>query len=155
MKGYYKQPERTKEAIDEDGWLHTGDLGFIDDEGYISIVGRSKEMLITGGFNVYPREVELVIEQYKKVKVAAVVSIPDKVMGEVPAAFVEPKEGAGLTPQEITQFCKSEIANYKVPKYVRLVKEWPMLGIGKIDKANLREQLIRDLEKNGEDRYRS
>jgi fatty-acyl-CoA synthase len=139
MTGYYNKPEETRKVLNPDGWLHTGDLGSLDEEGYLSFIGRFKEMVRVGGENVSVEEIEDFLYKHPKIKLAQIISIPDKRLGEVVAAFVELKEGERATPQEIVDFCKGRIANFKIPKYVRFVKEWPITGSGKIQKFKLRE----------------
>jgi len=138
MKGYLNQPEATAEAL-KGGWFHTGDLGRIDEDGYIYIVDRKKDMIIVGGLNVYPREVEEVIYQHPKVKEVAVVGKPDHLRGEIPKAFVVPKEGETIEPREIILHCKEKLANYKVPKEVVQIGALPRNSTGKVDKKTLRE----------------
>jgi fatty-acyl-CoA synthase len=139
MMGYYKMPDKTAEAIDEEGWLYSGDLATMDAEGYVKIVGRKKDMLITGGFNVYPAEIEEYLFTHPKVQNVSVVGVADDVMGEVAVAYIIPKEGATIDPQEIVDYCAGEIANFKVPRYVAIVDEFPMTQSGKIQKFRLRE----------------
>lgn len=135
--GYYNQPELTAEAI-KDGWLYTGDLGKFDEEGYLYIVGRKKDVIIVGGLNVYATEVEGVIYKHPKVKEVAVVGVPDKMMGEVVKAVIVPKEGEEITEEEIKTFCKKHLAPYKVPVIIEFRKELPKTGSGKIRKEVLR-----------------
>lgn len=139
MKGYYKDPEATAKAIDKEGWLHTGDLGIKMENGYFKFVGRLKEMYIAGGFNVYPPEIESFLFTYPKIKQAYVIGVPDRVMGEVGMAFVELKEGVTCTQEEIIDYCKGKIANFKIPKYFEFVKDLPMTASGKIQKFKLKE----------------
>ncbi len=139
MMGYYKMPDKTAEAIDDDGWLYSGDLATMDEEGYVQIVGRKKDMLISGGFNVYPAEIEEYLFTHPKVQNVSVIGIPDSVMGEVAAAYIIPREGMQIDPQEIVDFCVGEIANFKVPRYVEGVEDFPMTQSGKIQKYRLRE----------------
>ncbi len=139
MQGYFAAPELTAQAIDPDGWLHTGDLGAIDEEGYVRIVGRKKEMIIRGGFKIYPREVEEFLFTHPGIQNAAVVGIPEAVYGESVWAFVVPKDGTELNPDEIIEFCHARIANFKVPRVVRIVDDLPMTGSGKVKKFQLRE----------------
>ena len=139
MMGYYKMPDKTAEAIDSDGWLYSGDLATMDSDGYVQIVGRKKDMLICGGFNVYPAEIEEYLFTHPKVQNVSVIGVPDDVMGEVSAAYIIPREGTALDPQEIVDFCVGEIANFKVPRYVQVVEEFPMTQSGKIQKFRLRE----------------
>jgi len=139
MLGYYRAPEVTAKTIDEAGWLYSGDLATIDDEGYVQIVGRKKDMLICGGFNVYPAEIEEYLFTHPKVQNVSVIGIPDDVFGEVSAAYIIPREGETIDPQEIVDFCVGEIANFKVPRYVEIIDEFPMTQSGKIQKFKLRE----------------
>jgi len=146
MLGYYRLPDKTAEAIDSEGWLYSGDLATMDDEGYVKIVGRKKDMLICGGFNVYPAEIEEYLFTHPKVQNVSVIGIPDDVFGEVAAAYIIPREGATIDPQEIVDFCVGEIANFKVPRYVGIVNEFPMTQSGKIQKFKLREIAKADLD---------
>jgi fatty-acyl-CoA synthase len=139
MLGYYKMPGKTAEVIDEEGWLYSGDLATMDEEGYVKIVGRKKDMLITGGFNVYPAEIEEYLFTNPKVQNVSVVGVPDEVMGEVAIAYIIPREGVSIDQQEIVDFCMGKIANFKVPRYVEIVDEFPMTQSGKIQKFRLRE----------------
>lgn len=139
MKGYYKMPDETAMCFDEDGWFHTGDLGFLDEDSNFSITGRLKDMFISGGTNVYPTEVENFLYTFAKIKQVAVIGVPDERMGEVGFAFVVLKEGAEATGGEIREYCKKHIANYKIPKYYKFVDEIPMTGVGKIQKFKLEE----------------
>ncbi len=139
MMGYYKMPDKTAEAIDEHGWLYSGDLATMDEEGYVQIVGRKKDMLICGGFNVYPAEIEEYLFTHPHVQNVSVIGIPDSVMGEVAAAYVIPRAGATVDPQSLVDFCAAEIANFKVPRYVQIVDKFPMTQSGKIQKFRLRE----------------
>ena len=139
MMGYYKMPDKTAECIDVEGWLYSGDLATMDAEGYVRIVGRKKDMLITGGFNVYPAEIEEYLFTHPKVLNVSAIGVPDPVMGEVAAVYVIQREGARIEPQEIVDYCAKEIANFKVPRYVIVIKELPMTQSGKIQKFRLRE----------------
>jgi fatty-acyl-CoA synthase len=139
MMGYYKMPDKTAESIDADGWLYSGDLATMDENGYVQIVGRKKDMLICGGFNVYPAEIEEYLFTHPKVQNVSVIGMPDSVMGEVAIAYIIPREGQIIDPQEIVDFCVGEIANFKVPRYVQLIDELPMTQSGKIQKFRLRE----------------
>ena len=139
MMGYYKMPEKTAESIDEEGWLYSGDLATMDEEGYVQIVGRKKDMLICGGFNVYPAEIEEYLFTHSKVQNVSVIGMPDTVMGEVAVAYIIPREGMSIDPQEVIDFCSGEITNFKVPRYVQIVDEFPMTQSGKIQKFRLRE----------------
>ncbi len=139
MMGYYKMPDKTAESIDEQGWLYSGDLATMDQDGYVQIVGRKKDMLICGGFNVYPAEIEEYLFTHPKVQNVSVIGMADQVMGEVAVAYIIPREGTNIDPQEIADFCVGEIANFKVPRYVQIVDEFPMTQSGKIQKFRLRE----------------
>ena len=139
MKGYYKMPEETAKVIDDEGWFHTGDLGVITKEGNLKITGRLKDMFISGGINVYPAEVENFLFKHPKVKQVSVVGVPDPKMGEVGMAFIILKEGERSSPEEIIEFCKGKIANYKIPKYVEFIEEFPLTAMGKVQKFKLRE----------------
>ena len=139
MMGYYKMPDKTAESIDADGWLYSGDLATMDEEGYVKIVGRKKDMLICGGFNVYPAEIEEYLFTHPKVQNVSVIGMPDSVMGEVAVAYIIPREGVDIDPQEIVDFCVGEIANFKVPRYVQIVDDFPMTQSGKIKKFQLRK----------------
>lgn len=139
MLGYYKMPDKTAEVIDEDGWLYSGDLATMDEEGYVKIVGRKKDMIITGGFNVYPAEIEEYLFTHPKIQNVSVVGATDDVMGEVAVAYIIPREGETIDPQEIIDFCSGEIANFKVPHYVAIMDQFPMTQSGKVQKFRLRE----------------
>jgi len=138
MKGYYKMEEATKKAVDEEGWYYSGDLGKIDEDGYVYITGRKKDMIVVGGFNVYPRELEELLFTHPRIKNVAVVGVPDEKLGEVVKAFVIPD--GEVNEEEIKQFCRQRVANFKVPKYVEFVEEFPMTASGKIQKYKLREK---------------
>jgi fatty-acyl-CoA synthase len=142
MKGYYKMPEATRQAIEPDGWLHTGDIGTRDDEGYFKITGRLKDMIIRGGENIYPREIEEFLYTHPAVKDVQVVGVPDKVYGEEVMAFVIKKEGAEVTAEELIQYTKERLSRHKAPRYVQFVDEYPMTASGKIQKYKLRETAI-------------
>jgi long-chain acyl-CoA synthetase len=139
MQGYYNQPEETEKAL-LNGWLHTGDLAKMDEEGYIYIVDRKKDMVIVAGLNVYPREVEEVIYQYPKVKEAAVIGIDDKLRGEYVKAFVVLKEGEECTSKELLRFMKEKLAAYKLPRFIEFIPSLPKNGAGKIMKRILKEE---------------
>jgi fatty-acyl-CoA synthase len=144
-KGYYNMPEKTREAIDEEGWFHTGDLGVMGEDGYLRITGRVKDMFLVGGFNVYPVEIENVMIRHPKVSKVQVVGVPDHRMGEVGLACVQLKAGASCAEAELIDFAKGELANFKVPRYVAFVDDFPMTGSGKVKKFELREEGIRKL----------
>lgn len=138
MKGYYKMPEATEKTI-KNGWLHTKDLAMMDEEGYIKILGRVDDMIIRGGENVYPREIEEFLYTHPKIKEVQVVGVPHGEYGEEVAAFIQLKEGEEANEEEIKQYCKENIARYKIPKYIFFVNEWPMTASGKIQKFKLRQ----------------
>lgn len=139
MKGYYKNPEATKAAISEDGWLHTGDLAIMDEDGYCRITGRLKDMIIRGGENIYPREVEEFLYQHPKVLDVQVVGVPDPKFGEEVSAWIILKEGETATAEEIREYCDGKIARYKIPRYIEFLDQYPMTASGKIQKFKLRE----------------
>ena len=145
MRGYWDDPERTAEAIDAAGWMHTGDLAVIDAQGYCNIVGRVKDMIIRGGENVYPREIEEYLYRHPKVLDVAVVGVPDRKYGEEIGAVIRLREGVTAEPQEIIEFCRGQIAHFKVPRYVRFVNDFPMTVTGKVQKYLIREQLRQEL----------
>jgi fatty-acyl-CoA synthase len=140
MKGYYKKPEETRAAIDHEGWLHTGDSGMMDTEGNLKFTGRIKDIIRVGGENVSAMEVESFLLTHPKVKNAAVIAVPDKRKTEVCMAVIQPKEGEEATEEEIIEYCKGKIANFKIPRFVRFVEEYPMTGSGKIQKFVLKEE---------------
>jgi len=142
MKGYYKMPDKTKEVIDEDGWLHSGDLATVDEEGYYSIVGRIKDMIIRGGENIYPREIEEFLYTMPGILDVQVVGIPDEKYGEIVGAFIILEEGAQLTEEDVRDYAVTKIARYKVPKHVFFVDEFPLTASGKIQKFILRDQAV-------------
>ena len=142
MKGYYKMPAATAAAIDEDGWLHAGDLASRTPAGYFKITGRIKDMIIRGGENLYPKEIEDFIYTHPEVNDVQVIGVPDKQYGEEAMACVVPKEGSSLTVEELREYIVSHIAKHKVPKYIRFVEGFPMNAAGKILKYKMREEAI-------------
>lgn len=144
MKGYWDDDERTREAI-RDGWMHTGDLATIDAEGYCNIVGRVKDMLIRGGENIYPREIEEFLFRHPKVQAVQVFGVPDPKYGEEVCAWIVLKPGQVATEDEIRAFCRDQIAHYKIPRYIRFVAEMPMTVTGKVQKFVMRDTMIHDL----------
>ena len=142
MKGYFKKEEATAEAIDEEGWLHSGDLAVMDDRGYVKIVGRKKDMYICGGFNVYPREIEEFLFKLHAVENVSVLGVPDPRFGEVGLAVIKATEGMNPTVDNIINHCKVNLANFKVPKYVWFIDEYPMTQSGKVQKFKLLEMAI-------------
>ena len=145
MLGYWGDQERTREAIDAARWMHTGDLATIDAEGYCNIVGRIKDMVIRGGENVYPREIEEFLYRHPKIQDVQVVGVPDDRYGEEICAWVKLRPGASATEEEIKAFCRDQIAHYKVPRYIKFVDEFPMTVTGKIQKFIMRERTIAEL----------
>lgn len=145
MNGYWNDPEKTAEAIDADGWMHSGDLAIMDDDGYVNIVGRIKDMIIRGGENIYPREIEEFLYTHPQIADAQVIGVPDLKYGEEIMAWVQLAEGASVTDDEIKEFCKGKIAHFKIPRYISFVNDFPMTVTGKIRKAEMREKSIADL----------
>ncbi len=139
MKGYWNDEEKTREAIDDGGWMHTGDLATMDAEGYVNIVGRLKDMVIRGGENVYPREIEEFLYRHPKVQDVQVIGVPDQKYGEEICAWIKLREGQSATAEEIKDFCKGQIAHYKIPRYVEFVDAFPMTVTGKVQKFRMRE----------------
>jgi long-chain acyl-CoA synthetase len=137
MKGYYKRPDATAEAI-RNGWFHTGDIGIIDADGYLAIVDRKKDMILRGGFNVYPRELEEVLMTHPAVSLCAVVGVPDDRLGEEVKAFIVRKPGAAGTEAEIIAWCRERMAAYKAPRFVEFRDQLPMGATGKVLKRELR-----------------
>ena len=145
MRGYWKDEARTREAIDDAGWMHSGDLATIDAEGYANIVGRVKDMLIRGGENVYPREIEEYLLRHPAIQDAQVFGVPDPKYGEEVCAWVVPRRGHSITEQEVRDFCRDRIAHYKVPRYVRIVDQFPLTATGKAQKFEMRKTMIERL----------
>jgi fatty-acyl-CoA synthase len=147
MKGYYKDSSATKEAIDQDGWLHTGDLAIMDENGYCRITGRLKDMIIRGGENIYPREIEEFLYQHPKVLDVQVIGVPDEVYGEEVMAWIIPKNGEILSAQEIKEYCAGRISRHKIPRFIEFINSYPMTASGKIQKYKLREESKKILSK--------
>ena len=145
MKGYYNMPESTAAAIDSDGWLHTGDLATVDDDGYYKITGRLKDMIIRGGENISPREIEEFLYSHPKVSDVQVIGVPDDRFGEEVMAWVMPKPGESVSEEEIREFCRGKIAQFKIPRYVKTATEFPMTVTGKIQKFRMREMAVEEL----------
>ncbi len=145
MLGYWDEPGKTAEAIDAGRWMHTGDLATMDDAGYLNIVGRTKDMVIRGGENVYPREVEEFLYGHPSISDVQVIGVPDLRFGEELCAWIRLREGATLTEDEVREYCRGKLAHYKVPRYVRFVDEFPMTITGKIQKYKMREDTIESL----------
>ncbi len=149
MLGYWDEPERTGEAIDADGWMHTGDTAVMDDDGYVNIVGRIKDMVIRGGENVYPREIEEFLYGHPSIRDVQVIGVPDEKYGEEIMAWVQTAEGQTIAAEDVREFCKGKIAHYKIPRYVEVTDEFPMTVTGKIQKFKLRKQAIDELGLHG------
>jgi fatty-acyl-CoA synthase len=145
MRGYYKMPEMTAEVMDSDGWLHTGDLATMNQDGYVNIVGRLKDMVIRGGENLYPVEVEAFLMRHPKIAEAQVIGVPDLFMGEELCAALRCKPGEVATEGEIQEYCRAGISRQKVPRYIKFVSEFPLTASGKVRKFELKEQMIREL----------
>jgi fatty-acyl-CoA synthase len=139
--GYFRMPEETAAAFDADGWLHTGDMGYLDEQGYIVLMGRLKEMYLQGGFNVYPVEVENLIAKHPKVAMVAGIGVPDPVLGEIGRYYIVPRPGEVLTEEEIKAYCSERLADYKVPKEIVFRAELPLTPVGKIMKSKLKEEI--------------
>ena len=146
MQGYWDDPEKTAEAIDGDGFMHSGDLATIDAEGYCNIVGRLKDMIIRGGENIYPREIEEFLFTHPKIEDVTVVGVPDPKYGEEVCAWIKLRAGETATAEEIIAFCRGQIAHYKIPRYIRFVDEFPMTVTGKIQKFVIRQKMIAELK---------
>ncbi len=145
MNGYWEDPGKTADAIDADGWMHSGDLAVMDDLGYVNIVGRIKDMIIRGGENVYPREIEEFLYTHPAIADAQVIGVPSAKYGEEIMAWVQLGEGMSATDDEIKDFCRGKIAHFKIPRYISFVNDFPMTVTGKIRKAEMREKSIADL----------
>ncbi len=145
MRGYWNDPERTAEAIDAQRWMHTGDLATMDDDGHVRIVGRIKDMIIRGGENVYPREIEEFLYTHPEIADVQVIGVPDERYGEELMALVVVREGGVLTEDGVRDFCRDRIAHFKIPRYVKLVSSFPMTVTGKVQKFKLREAAIEEL----------
>jgi len=145
MLGYWNNPQATAEAIDQGGWMHTGDLAVMDAEGFVNIVGRLKDMILRGGENVYPREVEEFLYTHEAVEDVQVIGVPSEKFGEEVMAWVKVKSGHAVTPADLEQFCRRSIAHYKIPKYWKFVTAFPMTVTGKIRKVEMRELAVEEL----------
>jgi fatty-acyl-CoA synthase len=145
MLGYWDDEERTCEAIDPARWMHTGDLATMDDEGYCNIVGRIKDMVIRGGENIYPREIEEFLYRHPKILDVQVFGIPDPRYGEELCAWIRLRDGEAESVEEVRAFCDGQIAHYKIPRHIKFVDDFPMTVTGKIQKFAMREQMIREL----------
>ncbi|HJL61823.1 MAG TPA: AMP-binding protein, partial [Pseudomonadales bacterium] len=145
MQGYWGDPERTAETIDSDGWLHSGDLGEMDENGYIKITGRIKDMIIRGGENIYPREIEEYLYSHPQIQEVQVFGVPDDKYGEQVCAWIQPKEGSELKEEEIKEYCQGQITHFKIPKHIQMVTEFPMTVTGKMQKFVMRDEMAKTL----------
>jgi fatty-acyl-CoA synthase len=145
MLGYWGDDERTAEAIDPARWMHTGDLATLDEDGYCNIVGRIKDMVIRGGENIYPREIEEFLYLHPKIQDVAVVGVPDHKYGEELCAWIRLKPNTSAEAVEITEFCREQIAHYKIPRYIRFVDAFPLTVTGKVQKFEIRRRMIDEL----------
>ena len=144
MKGYDGEAEATTRAVDSEGWLHTGDLAAMRPDGCFHIAGRLKEMIIRGGENVYPREIEEFLHGHPKIADVYVVGLPDERLGETVLAWIKIRAGESATEDEVREFCRGRIAHFKIPQYIRFVDSFPMTVTGKVQKFRIREQEIED-----------
>lgn len=149
MLGYWNDPEKTADAIDSEGWMHTGDLATIDADGYGNIVGRIKDMVIRGGENIYPREIEEFLYGHPKIEEVQVVGVPDPKFGEEVCAWIKLRSGETANSTEITSYCKGQIAHFKIPKYIKFVDKFPTTVTGKIQKYLIRSAMIDELHLEG------
>ncbi|MBV9006713.1 MAG: AMP-binding protein, partial [Solirubrobacterales bacterium] len=145
MRGYWNDPERTAEAIDAQRWMHTGDLATMDERGYVRVVGRIKDMIIRGGENVYPREIEEFLYTHPEIADVQVIGVPDERYGEELMAWIVIRPGSRLTEEAVREFCRGQIAHFKIPRYVKFVESFPMTVTGKVQKFKMREEAIDEL----------
>ncbi len=150
MIGYWGDEEKTAESIDKTGWMHTGDLAVMDDEGFVDITGRLKDMIIRGGENIYPREVEEFLYTHPAVRDVQIFGIPDEKYGEEVCAWIQLKDDATADADDIKNFCKGQITHFKVPKHIRFVTGYPMTVTGKIQKFEMRDQMIEEFKAGAE-----
>ena len=148
MRGYWNDSEKTAETIDSSNWLHSGDLAMMDDEGYVQIVGRIKDMIIRGGENIYPREIEEFLYTHPAIQEVQVFGVEDFKYGEEVCAWVQIRNGERLTEEDIKAYCKDKIAHFKIPRMIRFVDEFPMTVTGKIQKFKMRETMDAELNTN-------
>jgi len=146
MQGYWGDPERTAETVDKEGWLHSGDLGEMDENGYVKVTGRIKDMIIRGGENIYPREIEEYLYTHPLIQEVQVFGIPHPKYGEQVCAWVQVKNGKNLTTEEIKEYCQGQITHFKIPQYIKLVNEFPMTVTGKMQKFVMRDETVKELE---------
>ena len=140
MSGYYRAPELTAQVLDAEGWFYTGDIGYLGEDGYLRLVDRKADLIIRGGQNIYPAEVEQYLQQHPAIRRAAVVGAPHKVSGEAVWAYLELKPGAALSAPEVLDFCRGQIAPFKIPSQVRFVEHLPTNAVGKVQRFKLRER---------------
>jgi fatty-acyl-CoA synthase len=145
MQGYWGEPEKTADAIDQAHWMHTGDLATMDADGYCTIVGRIKDMVIRGGENIYPREIEEFLYGHPKITDVQVFGVPDQKFGEEVCAWVKLRPGETMDEEELRAYCRHRIAHYKVPRYIRFVDDFPMTITGKMQKFIMRERMAMEL----------
>jgi fatty-acyl-CoA synthase len=145
MRGYWEDPDRTAESVDASRWMHSGDLATLDADGYVRIVGRIKDMVIRGGENIYPREIEEFLYTHPQIADVQVVGVPDERFGEELMAWVIPRPGVTLTEDDVRDFCRGQIAHFKVPRYVKFVDSFPMTVTGKVQKFKMRELAVEEL----------
>jgi fatty-acyl-CoA synthase len=145
MRGYWNDPERTAESIDEQRWMHTGDLATMDKDGHVRVVGRIKDMVIRGGENIYPREIEEFLYTHPQIADVQVIGVPDERYGEELMAWIVPRQSTGLDAEQVREFCRGKIARYKIPRYIKFVDAYPMTVTGKVQKFKMREVAIEEL----------
>jgi fatty-acyl-CoA synthase len=145
MSGYWGDTENTSQAIDSSGWMHTGDLATIDGNGYCNIVGRIKDMIIRGGENIYPREIEEFLYRHPKIEAVQIFGVPDLRYGEEVCAWIKTRSDEFLDETEVRAFCQGQIAHFKIPRFIRFVESFPMTVSGKAQKFKMREQMIEEL----------
>jgi len=146
MQGYWNDSQQTEETIDTDGWLHSGDLGIMDSQGYTEVVGRIKDMIIRGGENIYPREVEEFLYSHPAIKEVQVFSVPEEKFGEQVCAWIELNDHSEADAEAIKNYCRDKISYFKIPQHIRFVSEFPMTVTGKLQKYKMREAMIEDLQ---------
>jgi fatty-acyl-CoA synthase len=145
MQGYWADPENTAAAIDLEGWMHTGDLATLDEAGYCNIVGRIKDVVIRGGENIYPREIEEFLFRHPRIEAAQIFGVPDARHGEELCAWIRVRAGEALSEEDVRAFCRGQIAHYKIPRYIRFVETFPMTVTGKAQKFRMRELMLQEL----------
>ncbi|MGI9293654.1 MAG: AMP-binding protein, partial [Pseudomonadales bacterium] len=150
MQGYWDDPERTANTVDSDGWLHSGDIGVMDAEGYVQVTGRIKDMIIRGGENIFPREIEEFLYTHPDIQEVQVFGIPDDRYGEQVCAWIKTQEGSTMTADDVKAYCRDQITHFKVPYYISFVDEYPMTVTGKMQKFVMREQMIEQLSRGGD-----